>query len=383
MDTSDYFTQLRSQLTSFLFLNADGLTVSRLGLSITLFFKQGYTQEKKQRILACYRRFREEFGTHLRFHTHELKGLKKYSPENIVKVEEGILNQKKNQPSSWDVSDARNLYEAPRYLMHYLDSDEDDGDDSSSYLSLVLPWDYLKKQEGMTHFMAWLNFLCEQLEPDWGDCGYCLVLPRDYHDYFPLEYQLALRYPSLQVNSTVHTTLDDYAHSIRSINWITLLSKRFVERLGGESWIRHTLARHLYPDVVITPYSNGLMIRAGQYPDLTPLPGSVPESYFAINQLIRPIRFVPGEGDSLHFYGEGHFNSTSTQAWYARYDRGPLQVTPLRSNHPALVSGIWQTDSLPGRQYFFAQGAMAFDAPDSEPGTTVWHLIREAANMWE
>ncbi|RKS54079.1 hypothetical protein BDD30_4441 [Photorhabdus asymbiotica] len=61
METSDYFAQLRSQLTTFLFLNADGLTVSRLDLSITLFFKQGYTQEKKQRILTCYRHFREEF----------------------------------------------------------------------------------------------------------------------------------------------------------------------------------------------------------------------------------------------------------------------------------------------------------------------------------
>ncbi|WP_387468412.1 type VI immunity family protein, partial [Photorhabdus sp. RM323S] len=322
METVDYFAQLRSQLTSFLFINGDELTVSRLGISITLFFKQGYTQEKKQRILACYRRFREEFGTHLRFHTHELKGLKKYSSENIAKVEEGILNQKKNQLSSWDVSDAKNLYEAPHYLMHYLDSREIDGDDSSSYLSLVLPWDYLQAQDGMTKFMAWLDFLCEQLEPDWGDCGYCLVLPRDYHDYFPLEYQLTLRYLTLQVNSTVHTTLDDYADSIRSMNWITLLSRRFVARLGGEIWIRKTLAR--YPDVVISPYSNGLMIRAGKYPDLTPLPGSVPASYFAINQLIRPIRFVPGEGDSLHFHGVGHFDDISTQAWYARYDRGPL-----------------------------------------------------------
>ncbi|RKS59484.1 MULTISPECIES: DUF3396 domain-containing protein [Photorhabdus] len=381
METSDYFAQLRSQLTSFLFINADELTVSRLGLSITLFFKQGYTQEKKQRILACYRRFREEFGTHLRFHRHEFKGLRKYSPENIAKVEEGILNQKKNQFSGWVVSDAKNEDEAPHYLMRYLDSREISGDNGSSYLSLTLPWNYLKAQDGMTRFMAWLDFLCDQLEPDSGDCGYCLVLPNDFYDYFPLEYQLAQRYPSLQVNSAVHTAKLQYEHSIRGINWITLLSKRFVNRLGGEVWIRKTLAR--YTDVMISPYSNGLMIRAGQYPDLTPLPGSVPESYFAINQLIRPIRVIPREGHSLHFYGEGHFNSTSTLAWYARYDRGPLHVTPLRGGHPALVSGIWQTDSLPGQQYFFAQGVMAFDVQGAKPGTTVWHLVREAANMWE
>ncbi|WP_445497803.1 DUF3396 domain-containing protein [Photorhabdus sp. SF281] len=381
MDTNDYFAQLKSQLTSFLFINGDGLTVSRLGLSITLFFKQGYTQEKKQCILACYRRFREEFGTHLRFHRHSLKGLKKYSPENIAKVEEGILNRKKNQLSSWVVSDAKNIYEAPHYLMRYLDSREIDGDDSSSYLSLTLPWDYLKEQDGMTKFMAWLEFLCEQLEPDSGDCGYSLVIPRDYHDYFPLEYQLAQRYPSLQVNSAVHTAVLQYEHSIRGINWITLLSKRFVGQLGGEHWIRTMLAR--YTDVVISSYRDGLIIRAGKYPDLTPLPGSVPESYFAINQLIRPIRVIPREGHSLHFYGEGHFDDISTLAWYARYDRGPLHVTPLRGGNPALVSGFWRTDSIPDKQYFFAQGAMAFDIQGAETGTTIWHLIREGKNMWE
>ncbi|AKH63689.1 MULTISPECIES: type VI immunity family protein [Photorhabdus] len=352
METVDYFAQLRSQLTAFLFINGDGLTVSRLGLSITLFFKQGYTQEKKQRILACYRRFREEFGTHLRFHRHELKGLKKYSPENIAKVEKGILNQKKNQFSSWVVSNAKNEDEAPNYLMCYLDSREISGDNGSSYLSLTLPWNYLKEQEGMVRFMTWLDFLCEQLEPDSGDCGYCLVLPKDYYDYFSLEYQLAQRYPALQVNSAVHTAKLQYGHSIRGMNWITLLSKRFVGRLGGEHWIRKTLARY-------------------------------PESYFAINQLIRPIRVIPREGHSLHFYGAGHFNSTSTLAWYARYDRGPLHVTPVRSGEPMLVSGFWRTDSQPDKQYFFVQGATAFDIQGAEPGTTVWHLIREAENMWE
>ncbi len=95
MDTSDYFAQLRSQLTAFTFLNGDGLTVSRLGISITLFFKQGYTQEKKQRILACYRRFREEFGPHLRFHRHSLKGLKNIPQKILPKLKKVFLIRKK------------------------------------------------------------------------------------------------------------------------------------------------------------------------------------------------------------------------------------------------------------------------------------------------
>ncbi|ERT14012.1 hypothetical protein [Photorhabdus temperata] len=53
METSDYFSRLKSQLVGFTFINGDGMTVSRLGISIiTLFFKQGNTQEEKQRIFT-------------------------------------------------------------------------------------------------------------------------------------------------------------------------------------------------------------------------------------------------------------------------------------------------------------------------------------------
>ncbi|KER03941.1 MULTISPECIES: hypothetical protein [Photorhabdus] len=52
METSDYFSRLKSRLVGFTFTNGDGMTVSRLGISITLFFKQGNTQEEKQRIFT-------------------------------------------------------------------------------------------------------------------------------------------------------------------------------------------------------------------------------------------------------------------------------------------------------------------------------------------
>ncbi len=42
MEIVDYFTQLRSQLTAFIFTNGDGLTVSHPGILITLFSKQSH-----------------------------------------------------------------------------------------------------------------------------------------------------------------------------------------------------------------------------------------------------------------------------------------------------------------------------------------------------
>ncbi|CDL80954.1 type VI immunity family protein [Xenorhabdus szentirmaii] len=381
MNQDAYFEHIKAQLTNFTLQSERDVTVSRLGLAITLFFKQGYTREKKERILACFRRFREMYGDRLRFHAHEFKGLKKFSAENIEKVEQLILKADNgifvgNKICSWDVSDAKNADDAPQYRMHYIDTWETDGNEASSYLSLVLPWDQLATDKGQTEFNEWLAFLCEQLNPDSGECGYTLVLPLDYEIYMPLEYQLAIRYPTMQVNSNVFIDTMYFFNSIRSIDWITLLSHRFIKRLGGEQWVRKKLSA--YPDIAITEYGNGLIIRAGEYPDLTPLPASVPESYIAINELIRPIRYtLKDEGYSLHTYGEGHFTGETSALWYARYDRGALQVEPLMAGEPARVDGYWTTKGREGLENVILQGDIAPDVEGNSPGTTVWRLVRQ------
>lgn len=366
MQHPEYMASLEQRASEFTFTDNNDVVISRLGLSITLFFKRGYTVEKREKILACFSRFRDEFSTHLRFHAHEFKGMKKYTPENIAKVEDSIRNKDIYDYGGWTISDAKNMSEAPNCLMRYLDSGDDD-DTENSYLSLVLPWFYLKETQGMARFNDWLTYLCQQLEPDSGDCGHCLILPKDYHDYFSIEYELAKRYPSMQVNSAVHTASRQYTNSIRGANWITVLDNRYIKRLGGENWVRQVLSRD--PEIGIEPYPGGLLIRAGQYPDLTPLTAGLSQQYLAVNQLIRPIRVKHQEGHSLHFYGVNHFDELSTQAWYARYDQGPLTLSPLESGTPALVSGNWTTPSFPHTMRIIKQGEMA---PAGKGGEVIW-----------
>ncbi|CNG31554.1 type VI immunity family protein [Yersinia similis] len=366
MQHPEHAALLEQRVPEFTFTDNNDVVVSRLGLSITLFFKQGYTQEKREKILACFSRFREEFGTHLRFHAHSFKGMKKYSPENIAKVEDSIRNKGIYDYGGWTISDAKNMSEAPNCLMRYLDSGNNN-DNENSYLSLVLPWFYLKETSGMARFNDWLTYLCQQLEPDSGDCGYCLILPRDYHDYLSIEYELAKRYPPLQVNSTIHAVSDEYNNSSRGVNWITVLGDRYIKRLGGEGWVRKVLSRD--PDISIEPYPGGLLIRAGQHPDLTPLTAGLSSHYLVVNQLIRPIRVQPKEGHSLHFYGVNHFDGLSTLAWYARYDQGPLSLSPLASGTPALVTGNWTTPSFPHTMRIIKQGEMA---PAGKAGEVIW-----------
>ena len=340
---------------------------------MTFFFKNGYTPEKKAAILRCYCRFREQYAGKLRFHTHNQKGMKKYSEENIEKLEQYIKASGPNDVVEWYISDAKNGDEAPEYVMRCLNSYEVDGAWGTSYLSLYLPWDILFSEEGAQEFQEWVQFLCQEFEPDHGDCGYTLVMPRDYELYMPQEYELAQRYPAMVVNSSVYIAACQYENSIRSVQWLTFLADRYIERLGGETHVRKILSAD--PEITLTRYSGGLIIRAGDYPDLTP--GTPPESYYRINELIRPIRYVRQEGHSLHFLGEGHFTGETTRQWYERYDRGPMVVSPLYAGEPARVDGYWTTKGRENVETIFLQGTPAIDIEGNPPGRTEWRLIRE------
>ncbi|HHQ6058792.1 TPA: type VI immunity family protein, partial [Morganella morganii] len=157
----------------------------------------------------------------MRFHTHNQKGMKKYSEENIEKLEQYIKASGPNDVVEWYISDAKNGDEAPEYVMRCLNSYEVDGAWGTSYLSLYLPWDILFSEEGAQEFQEWVQFLCQELEPDHGDCGYTLVMPRDYELYMPQEYELAQRYPAMVVNSSVYIAACQYENSIRSVQWLT------------------------------------------------------------------------------------------------------------------------------------------------------------------
>ncbi|MGL5435895.1 MAG: type VI immunity family protein [Lachnospiraceae bacterium] len=80
-------------------------------------------------------------------------------------------------------------------------------------------------------------------------------------------------------NSTVHAVSDEYNNSSRGVNWITVLDNRYIKRLGGEGWVRQVLSRD--PAIGIELYPGGLLIRAGQYPDLTPLTAGLSPHYLA------------------------------------------------------------------------------------------------------
>lgn len=133
-----------------------------------------------------------------------------------------------------------------------------------------------------------------------------------------VEYQLALRYPSLSVISTIHLQGIANNNNLKTINWITILDHSLVKRLGGTKWLEKEL--HAESSVSVSRFSHGLIIQASEYPDLTPASEGLNKSYQSVNKLLRPIRVPPENIDSLHLFGANQFTKATSIVWYARFD---------------------------------------------------------------
>ncbi|QEI09221.1 DUF3396 domain-containing protein [Pigmentiphaga aceris] len=298
----------------------DGTPVVRLGLIATIYFKEGYSHESKARVVACFQRFKDEFGAHL--HAHFDGRYRVLTDAGFNKTAQQILGTHANEQYEWHVSSAPAATQAAEYSLSVLNSVEVHGDRKRSYLKISLPWTLLQTPDGVARFQDWLLYLCDQVKAEHGYGGLSSVLPYDFDAYMPTEYQLAQQFSGLEVDSMLPNFKRELLNHIKGVNWYTVLGERFVTQLYGEAELRHRLGQGDVPgDVAVLPYAHGLIIRAGGLPQLGAQYEPLPAQYVAVNRVVRAVR-IP-HPDPLHTYSPygDCFDAESTAKWYARFDQ--------------------------------------------------------------
>jgi Protein of unknown function (DUF3396) len=350
----------------------DGMSVVKLGLILTLYFKEGYTSKVKQKIIECFIRFYDEFQPQLKCLIYQRH--KKLTPTAFAKAQETILKSEGNDEFSFFLGSAPGSTEADEYSLSAMNSFEIHGDKLRSYIKLVMPWSILKEPDGLARFQEWANFLCNQVQAEHGYGGLSSILPYDYHSYTPTEYQLAQQFSGLEVDSMPHGSSIELLDVIKGVNWYTVLGNDFVERLGGETSIRHELSGR--GNIEIINYNNGLIIRAGEYPELGSLEDGPPPAYVAVNKVVKPVR-IPNP-DQLHSYSPygDCFEQESTDRWYARFDQdedGTNHPSRIESCQPCSKAGYWFTPAQANSRRYFQQGEIMPGFSDSSWGDTLWY----------
>ncbi|BBP70656.1 hypothetical protein PHLH6_26600 [Pseudomonas sp. Seg1] len=295
----------------------DGTPVAKLGIIITLYFKEGYTAGKKLKIIDCFGKFNDEFRAHLNGLLQD--SYKQLTSESLEKAFTKIRSSSGNERCELHLTSASSTKEAADYEISVLNSREVHEDSDRSYIKLVLPWDFIASDEGLTTYRTWVKYLCNQVEAEHGYGGLSTALPFDYDSYMPIEYELAQKYTGLDVDSMPHSLASELIDHIKGVNWQTIIGNSFIASLGGEPVLRQKLSSR--SDIDFVSYDNGLIIQAGEYPQLGAEGRDKLDAYIAVNKILKPVR-IP-EPDQIHHYSpHGNcFEEESTKRWYARFDQ--------------------------------------------------------------
>jgi hypothetical protein len=363
--------------------------ITRLGLTASFFFEHGSTVEVRAKVIECFDYFYAQFGEHLNGKQFAESKFTKMTAAHYQKYRQKALEiTEPNDVLAWVISSEASQDDSPAYCMKCLT--ERHGREKfgeKSFLKFTLPAEILFMEGGKDNYHRLVQLICNALKPFHGYGGFSLALPYAFHRYMPIEYDLAQRFIGLDVDSASFSSGGfELKEHIKVANWYTILSDAFVTQLGGEQAIRQQLSE--WTEIDVQAYQGGLIIRAGEYPDLGAPEDGAPTPYVVINRLVRPIRSP--EPGSLHYHMEGvnSFDKANTSNWYARFDNIPLPTEHIASDvitatdpqkmrceatQPCPQSGYWHTPAKPNSRALFTQGGVMPDFPDSNYGATIWY----------
>lgn len=244
--------------------DAQGNAVLKAGLFLTLYFRNGHDESKRQAVLACAQDFLQLFGSEMQW---------------------GLLGV--GQPKPVDQF-------APDATRHYLESVDVDGDDGwqiywhgdapadASDFGFQASGTARHDSEELGHLSCLTmhcrldNAVCgpaellnlaavwsQRLQPLHGYAGVAIIRAADRFVAAHCEteeYALAQRFPTLEVDYPLKHALWT-REGIKGGNWLTILSDAMVQQLeqvSGPLALPDSLPRH--------PYAGGLIIRAGEAP---------------------------------------------------------------------------------------------------------------------
>ncbi|ELQ6218632.1 DUF3396 domain-containing protein [Cronobacter dublinensis] len=370
----------------------DGSPAVNLGLIMTVFFKDGHMPEVRRKMVECVDRFYAEFKPYLK-KTLPGKRWTAITEENYTRQKQAILDSTLGEIIDWTLSSAIESYLAPDYNILIVGERVFHNDDDRSVIKLTFPLSLLKEPDGKARYEGWLMWLCNTFAVESGYAGLSFILPYSRERMFPYEYALAQRFSGVMVDSLGTLEGGEAVEGLKGACWYTILGTPWLEKLGGAQRLTHRLAKT--PEISLLPYSNGVILRAGELPP--PLGDmkteGLPPLLVRVNQLIRPVRYDGHNG--LHFYSDYEnlqFEKASSMAWFARFDDASTLLDKAETDESCEPVRIkcWTDDIAPhagqwaatvnGRTEYIqtraGQKMPPFEDKDGKPHRACWTLLK-------
>lgn len=350
MDFFDKFKQAEYEFTYGAEEDSEHHNALQVGLVAWFYLDKGYTRENRARIAEAYQLYHNEFGNHLKWgYIDDPNKDLDYSNISPKRFKEAIANTFGDDMDFKWYSDKGFRY-ASDYSVNVSSPAGwfEEIHNPISCFGFSLPVSELKNKEYLEQLL--LRF-CSLLHPLHGLMGLGIQQCYEEERYQHLEYDIGQEFLGIDIPGGL--TDDKMRNGFRSINWQTFFNNEWLEKLGGVTYLYNALSD---PAINITPYNGGVIIRAGEWPELGWVNDNpYPELYIKVNNALKPIR-AP-EIDSLGYgsiAGEIRFDKSSTAKWLARFDvelpslatipaaQDPVRITRW-TDEIAPYAGQWAT----------------------------------------
>jgi hypothetical protein len=302
-------------------------TIARIGLR-AVFFLPALERVIRLRMLQAMEAVREGFGDKLRWIVLEGGKVKAYQP--IPLAVESLLDRYKGDlgvyTGSSDTEDAHGLqdFQAFFFCERYFGPNLPIMDGFEFHVPLSWSIDHAT-QGG---FSGLASKVADILRPDWGAAGFALTVLNGHVNSEPRVslYPLLQKYPGLDCGRSIGDA-NEYPDGMGAVNWLTWVSDKLLQRIGGRKAARESLRTQPASDQVkVAELDWGLAFQAGLLPGLGDNgdPSTLP-AYQAVARTLKPLRAPKARGftaspAALNADNEDEIWNMETRAWVARFD---------------------------------------------------------------
>jgi len=267
--------------------NQNGLTVGRVGLSMTLYVKGPWETEQRRAFATAIDAHLQRVGDRMRWAILPPPvGAQRYASVAPLRIADHAAAQPLDGTLSFEAHSGEGMEEAGHFSIAV--SFPNPRRRRLGFVTLTLPVSWLN-DAGPGAFQDMVVEWCAAVQPFHGGAGLALIHSPNYAETRVAEphlFPLIQRFPGLEYDVPVdHARL--CGDGIKSVNWLTVVSDSLLGRIGG----RASLARALTPAATLFDYPGGVVIQAGPAPLLGDNErNDVPKAYQAVAAVLKPLR---------------------------------------------------------------------------------------------
>ncbi len=294
-----------------------GRTALSIGLVISVYFEQPYSEQIRQAVAEMADRYIADFRKELVWAQHD-SGRVHRIERNRVPLPGAWIPQLADEASwSWALGfyGGEEIDAASAFLvsgMGHVHRKEELG-----YLHFHLPMRWLADHRG--EFPAYVLDICKRIRPVCGYAGVGFQLPNTWEGQIKSEFMiapLAKRFPGVEVDEPIKTSIHLEKGGIKGVNWLTILDDRYLPELGGLDYLRMRLPEETFP---FYKYDGGLIIQAGPWPQIgDTTQDRWPEHYVTLAKVLKKIQIKEHYG--LIQKKKGALDNDFMKEWLFRFD---------------------------------------------------------------